>query len=235
MLKKERFSNRCRLGDAGITLSELLVTMGLMTVVGTIATMFFVSASHSSVATLERGYNVSQARITLDAWTSRLRVADSINEAGSNRGRFVKITPTEIVFYANVNNRDDNGRGRTTRVDLALVSGELVEHDFDSSTGALISTRNFAVNAAPSSASWVFTPYAGASQLPLTENDCLSGASRVAGFCGAFATDGSGTTEGEAQLQSVNRIDVSFTVTDSNNIAPTAFTSTVSITGSRNS
>lgn len=217
-------------GDSGISLSELLVTMGLMTIAGSMATAFLVTSSKASNMTLERGYNVSQARLTLDSWTNLLKVTDSIYAPGSKKGQFVRITPTEIKFYASLNNRDNAGFGTPTLVDLSLENGELVERHYDGATGALRSTRNLASGAAATG--WVFTPYAGTSKLPLTEQDCLSGSAHVDGFCGAFDSASSGTAAGETQLETVTRVDIAFTVTDHANLAPTSFTSSAWIGGS---
>lgn len=215
-------------GDEGISLSELVVVMALFTVVGAMATMFLTSSNKANNATLQRGFNSATARQTLDAWTNLLRVADSPIDATSNRGRFTKITPTEIQFYASIDNRDATGRATPTKVDLALVGSELVETRYDGTTGALISTRHLGSGAAASNA-WLFTPYSGSTALPLTTADCVSGSTPVTGYCGAFANDGSGTVDGEVQLETVNRVDIAFTVTDSASLAPTAFAASVSV------
>jgi hypothetical protein len=210
-----------------MSLSELLVTMGLMTIAGSMATFFLVSSSRASNMTLERGYNVAQARLTLASWSGLLKVADSFGRPGQNVGRFAKITPTTIEFFASLDNRNEAGTAQPTRIVLTLENGELVERHYDATTGVLESTRNLATGA--STDGWMFTPYNGTSALPLTELDCLSDDENVAGFCGSYATDGSGTQAGEARLQQVTRIDIAFRVSDRANLAPTSFVSSIAI------
>ena len=58
-----------RKGDTGMTLAELMVAMGLTTIVGMMATSFFVSATHVGTTTISSNQNAADARVTLDSWT----------------------------------------------------------------------------------------------------------------------------------------------------------------------
>ena len=69
-------SRRARFADdRGITLAELMVSMTLTTILGTMAVLFFVGATHAGYRTVLTNQNTSDARLTLDSWTNMLRVA----------------------------------------------------------------------------------------------------------------------------------------------------------------
>lgn len=227
-------------GDAGITLTELLVTMVVMMVVGVVGATFFIGTVQANQTTQERGYNTSQARDVLDSWTALLRVADSATDTGSRTKRFLKVTPFEIQFYANVDNRQDSAtqspsaaptaaRSAPTLIDLQWVAGKLQERRTSASGTSTHILASFV--APPTSNNWLFTPFANSVQLPLTVSDCVSGTTRTTGYCGSDAADGTGTDDGRLDLLTVDRIDIAFTVSDPTSRAPVSFMSSVSIVG----
>ncbi len=91
--------------DAGITLTELLVTMGLSTIIGALTLMLFVHVDDSTSATTDRTIGAAQARIVMQAWSAYLGVADGPSAPGSTSHRFEWVTPSSTVFYANLENR----------------------------------------------------------------------------------------------------------------------------------
>jgi len=157
--------------DAGITLIELVVAMTLATIVATLATMLFVTSSNVNAKTTDANVASSSARAALDSWASLISLADSPTiyynnsgvpqpgntsqapAAGSSSYRFVKVSATELTFWADIDNRlgsaaspcpngsctsaaQPTGRGPATYVDLAWVPTSS-----GSSTGALVETR----------------------------------------------------------------------------------------------
>jgi len=214
MLRRKATAPRLR-GDQGLTLSELLVAMGLTTIAGVMSLSFFVGTNDVNRRTLERGYNSSQARITLDSWITMLRVADPDG--------LLKITPTKIQFYANLANRDGSGTaapGAPTLMTLELTDGQLVE---TRPTGRRIVAQG------ASASGVLFAPYNGSQAISVTAHDCLSSGAHVEGLCSTNGPDGAttGTTDGATQLDLVTRIDINFSVTDKANLAPTSFTSSI--------
>ena len=191
-------SRAARLGadDRGVTLAELMVTMILTTILGTMAVLFFVGASHAGYKSVLTNQNSGDARLTLDSWTSMLRVAGWL-DPNLKADRFEEITSTKIVFYANLNNRSTAVSGSfsaplaTTKVALLLrVStpstgvGQLIEIVFQPDNTTVKSVRQLGFNAKATSGQPVFQPYSrSGSPLDLAQLGCLSGTTPTAGLC----------------------------------------------------
>jgi hypothetical protein len=206
-------------GDEGISLTELIVSMGLMTLIGALATLFFVGMDTANSKTVNSVNASSSARNALQQWTDLLRLADSsTTTAGSGNSRFVEIKPSTMTFYANLNNRAADGSARTapTKISLSLESGQLVQRVFGTS-----STRTLYFGTAVSTTGWLFQPYVSGSPPLLSEpNDCSGG---TAGLCSTVSA-------GDAILRTVVRVDIAFTVTPTTGPVQT-YTSSASITG----
>ncbi|MDT4947220.1 MAG: hypothetical protein QOH14_3953 [Pseudonocardiales bacterium] len=186
---------RLRSDDRGITLAELLVAMGITTIIGTVAVFFFVGASRTGYKTILTNQNTGDARVTLDSWTSMLRVAGWL-DAGAQTDRFEEITPTKIVFYANLDNRTtaDQTVGAVTKVALLLRTtnagtgqGNLIEIRFKSDDTTVQSVRQLAFNVQPTGGAGqaVFQPrnHAGGVVDTINTKGCLSGSTPKAGLC----------------------------------------------------
>lgn len=198
---------RCRLGvdDRGVTLAELMVSMILTTILGTMAVLFFVGASHAGYKTVLTNQNSGDARLTLDSWTSMLRVAGWLDPS-LQTDRFEEITSTKIVFYANLNNRSTAVGGSftapspTTKVALLLREGaagtgvgQLVEVIFQADNTTVQSVRQLGFNAKATNGTPIFQPYSRiGSPLDLTQLGCLSGTTPTAGLCLQSGQTGSG-------------------------------------------
>ena len=231
-----------RAGDDGFTLMELVVAMSLMTIIAALTTTFFVGMEHASQKTVDLNVSTANARVALDSWTNLLRLADSPTDPGAGANRFLDITPTSAVFYANVDNRSTTAGQRTApwEISLALRGGQLVEDDYQSTdpsspdpsypstpTAVHYYSDGTAGNdtATSTGGAWVFQPYVatGIGQAPLlTEPDDCSGG--VAGIC-------SGTGDAATILQTVTRVDISFTIKNVSGVTE-SFTSSAEITGS---
>jgi hypothetical protein len=191
--------------DRGVTLAELMVSMILTTILGTMAVFFFVGASHAGYKTVLTNQNSGDARLTLDSWTSMLRVAGWLDPS-LQADRFEEITNTKIVFYANLNNRSTAVSGSftapaaTTKVALMLrVStpatgiGQLIEVTFKADNTTVQTVRQLAFNAKATGALPIFQPYSrSGSPVDLTQLGCLNGTTPTAGLCLQSGQTGSG-------------------------------------------
>jgi hypothetical protein len=121
--------------DAGITLAELIVALGLSTLIGAMTLGLFLSINTSSANTIDRTINSSTARATIQAWTAYIRVSDGTT-AGMKANRIEWLTAKDMLFYADINNRSIDTvstTGAPTMVWLRLdASGTLVEEQFPS-------------------------------------------------------------------------------------------------------
>lgn len=195
-LRLQAVRSRLAAEDRGVTLAELMVSMILTTILGTMAVLFFVGASHAGYKTVLTNQNSGDARLTLDSWTSMLRVAGWLDPS-LQAVRFEEITSTKIVFYANLNNRSTAVSGSfsapaaTTKVALMLrVStpstgvGQLIEVTFKPDNTTVQSVRQLGFNAKASVGKPIFQPYSRiGSPLDLTQLGCLSGTTPTAGLC----------------------------------------------------
>ena len=209
-----------RQDDAGVSLTELIVAMVLMTICGTMTLLFFVNMNSASNTTVASNLASAQARTALQSWTTLLNLADSPDSAGSPTDRFIEITPTSATFYTNVDdNRANNGSARTApqKVELSLEGGQLVERDYNASTGALSRTHYLADDVTRDGTAWLFTPYCAVTAAG-------SGTQTGVGTCGS-------TASGASALATVVRVDVAFSLAVSGHSAQT-FTSSASISGS---
>jgi Tfp pilus assembly protein FimT len=198
VLSRQWRAARARLAneDRGVTLAELMVSMILTTILGTMTVFFFVGASHAGYKTVLTNQNSGDARLTLDSWTSMLRVAGWLDPS-LKADRFEEITSTKIVFYANLDNRSTAISGSftapaaTTKVALMLrVSspgtgvGQLVEVVFKADNTTVKSVRQLGFNAKATGGLPVFQPYSrSGSAVDLTQLGCLSGTTPTAGLC----------------------------------------------------
>lgn len=144
-----RLRARIEQRDAGVTLVELLVTLGLATIVGTMTLLLFTSANASVNATTDRIVGTADARTVLQSWQALLQSADvapATNGSGAATGscpsgstthRFEWLTNTEVAFYADLANRSASGTTCTppTLIWLGLRNGQLIEGEYAVSTG----------------------------------------------------------------------------------------------------
>lgn len=124
--------------DAGITLTELIVAMGLFSVIGAMTLGIFLSMNASSASTVDRTVNTASARNAIQAWTGYLRASDG-STPGVKTNRFEWLSDDDTLFYADLNNRDVDTPGSTgaaTMIWLRLdAAGSLVEEQFPENAG----------------------------------------------------------------------------------------------------
>lgn len=117
--------------DAGYSLIELLVGMGLLMIVGGLATVFFVTSSTQAGRAADQAADNSDARSALDTIADELRLADTPTaRAGDSTSRFEVITATRVMFYANVDptSRSSSfGRTPPSLIELVLTDNRIIE------------------------------------------------------------------------------------------------------------
>jgi type II secretory pathway component PulJ len=224
--------------DDGVTLMELVVAMTLSTALGALTLFLFISVSNSSDATNDRTINTASARNTLEAWSGYLQVSDGTS-AGNGTNRFEYLAPNDMLFYADLNNRNNTtGTTAPTMMWLRIDSkGNLVEEQFASTavSGSSWSTcRVIAIQAT-----------AGITDLPqLFTAKSASGNTFSSGSLGSAPTSGVGcqvlpqtppSAQGQlssvvsTNLQTVRTVEIAFTIVDSQGKHPLEFDSVVTL------
>jgi type II secretory pathway pseudopilin PulG len=180
--------------DAGITLAELVVAMGITSLLMALGVVFFVNVVHSSDRTVVTNQVTADARVTLDSWTTMLRVADWLDSGQTDR--FEEITPTKIVFWSDLNNRTTADVNPVIPQKIALMlrttgsasTGQLIEVKFvpgDPST--VQSVRQVAFYAGPTAGSSgaIFQPYSmsGGDVDVVNTKGCMNGSTPTVGLC----------------------------------------------------
>lgn len=192
-VERVRSLRRQMADDRGITLADLMVAMALTAILGTMAILFFVPTTHLGYKTVLTNQNTGDARLTLDEWTGMLRMAGWL-DPNTKVDRFEEVTPTKIVFYANLGNRSSSSSSQvdsTTKIALVLrISdtvtgrGQLIEVRFASDNTTVKSVRQLGMLASKTNGAPVFQPYSrGGSAIDMTQTGCLSGSTPTAGLC----------------------------------------------------
>jgi hypothetical protein len=126
-------------GDAGVTLSELIVSMGLFSLIGALTLGIFLSINTSSAATVDRTINSSSARNAIQSWSAYLRVADGTTP-GVKLNRIEWLAPNDMLFYADLYNRSIDTPGATAAATMIWLrldgAGSLVEEQFASTAAS---------------------------------------------------------------------------------------------------
>lgn len=213
-------------GQAGLSLTELIVAMGLTVVLGAVTLTLFITVNNSASATTDRTVGAGQARTVLQAWTSYLQVADG-TITGSSNHRFEWITPTDMLFHADLGNRSGSGPASTPplmwlRLD---TKGQLVEERFAnaSSFPATASTCRILSLNATSLTLTGYTTGTGAG----TNFGTASGGSGA----GCIALAGVGTAGTNTTLTAVTSVSITFTITATDGTRPQQYTSLAIIPG----
>jgi Tfp pilus assembly protein PilW len=226
-------------GDHGISLMEMVVAMALATILGAATLYLFVSVDSSTAATNDRTINTANARNTLEAWTSYLQVSDG-TVPGNAANRFEWLTPSDMLFYADINNRN-NASGPASAPTLMWLrrdsAGHLIEEQFASSAVAGSSAQicrrlGESVTAGTASTPALFTPTSstGAS---LGSNDLGTAPSAGSG-CQPLPTTppsalGTSDPVAVANLRTVSSVEIAFTVTDTSRKHSIEFDSVVTL------
>ena len=214
--------------DAGMSLTELLVTMGLSTIIGAMTLGLFIQINNTTTRATDRTTNSSAARTLIQAWTAYLRVADG-PVAGSRVSRIEWLTANDMLFYADLGNRSGavGTTGAPTMIWLRRdTNNTLVEEQFPGASAAgtaptvcralvgrvtgtapVFNGEDSKYN--PISAGQAPTPSAGCQKLPITVPSQQRNPDLAA----------------QATLQNVYLIEIVFTINDSTGKHPIEFRS----------
>ena len=125
-----------RRDDAGMSLTELLVTMMIMSVVVIAATSLAIGFARTNAANVTRQDQIDTARMTSESMSKLIRAAVKPSQlttscAGCVADAFIKAEPFVVQFYANINNPGNSvGPSRVTYTVASTgpQAGELVEN-----------------------------------------------------------------------------------------------------------
>lgn len=215
--------------DDGVTLVELLVGMALSTIIGAMTLFLFVNANATTQASTDRSIDVAKARGLLQAWTSYVQVADGPS-SGTASHRFEWFTSTDVLFYAALGNRDAaaDSVGTPTVVWLRLTGSRLIEEQFAYGTTSPAVCRILADRV---TASTLFTAY---DETRAAMSGVDLGQPIATGGTGCTDLPGSVTqtdTTAVANLQSVSRVAIAFTITDTRGTHTVDFRSVADVQG----
>jgi type II secretory pathway pseudopilin PulG len=217
-------------GEAGMTLTEVLVAMGLSMVIGAMTLGLFLSIGDTTTRATDRTTTSASARNAIQAWTAYLRVADGTT-AGSRTNRVEWLTANDMLFYSDLNNRSLDSVATTSPPTMIWLrrdtANRLVEEQFVSTAtaGATPTRCRLLVNRLTGSAP-VFsaldsgghtlsnlgaapTPSSGCRTLPVTVPSRQSHPDLTA----------------QANLQNVYSVTIDFQATDTQGKHPIEFTS----------
>lgn len=205
--------------DAGVSLTELMVSMGLMMTVGAMALAYFVSSSNSSSRTRNETLADVQLRSAMTAVTTLFRLADTPTaQAGFPTNRFDQITAAQVTFYSNVNNNRVGSAARTApaKIVLTATSTQLIEKFYKplAATVPADYTTNYATT--PTSTRVLM--------------DSLS-STNVFTYCAVLNTDARTCTTPATTGDTVAAVTVSLKATGLRGESPQYLTSTIGITG----
>lgn len=95
-----RLVSRLRREEAGVTLVELMITVGVLSVVLGFVLQGFLSVQNATTTGSLRLENLEQARLLMDNVTKDIRTAVRLSSTGSP---FVLADDREVIFYGNLN------------------------------------------------------------------------------------------------------------------------------------
>lgn len=122
--------------DVGMSLTELLITMIIMSVVVIAATSLAIGFTRTNAANVTRQDQIDTARMTSESMSKLIRAAVKPSQLttscpGCVADAFIKAEPFVVQFYANINNPGNSvGPSRVTYTVAATgpQAGELVEN-----------------------------------------------------------------------------------------------------------
>jgi type II secretory pathway pseudopilin PulG len=243
--------------DRGITLVELMVAMGLSTILGAITLTVFVSANNSVNATADGLVGSASARNVLQSWASLIQTADAAPvtssgvatttcPTGTTSHRFEWLTGTETLFYSDVANRSGSSISCTppTLIWLGLRAGVLYEVHYTvavgSSTWSLVDCRILSdSHSATVTAGTLFTPNPGQVLYSVDYGSSFAAGTAFAAMTSctnapasmslASVSDTDATANNS--LSQLTSVGIDFTVSDSTGQDSQAYDSTVAVLG----
>jgi hypothetical protein len=239
-----RMSRRLRANargrDDGVTLTELLVSMGLSTLLGAVTLTLFLNINASSSGTTDRTISSSTARNTIQAWTGYLRVADG-TPPGTRTNRLGWLAPNDMLLFSDLGNRSMISITTTSapimiwlRLDTA---GQLVEEQFTTTptSGGAIATvaagtkakvcRVLASHVTVRSALFTPSDSLGSAMTSLRLGTAPTAQPGCQPLPVAVPTAGNADSVVKTNLQNVNSVVIDFIIRDTAGKHPLEFTS----------
>jgi type II secretory pathway pseudopilin PulG len=243
--------------DRGATLVELMVAMGLSTILGTITLLVFSTANTSVNATSDGLVDSAGARNVLQSWQGLIQTADAAPVTDSNglsigscptgtsAHRFEWLTSTETLFYADIANRSGTSItcGTPTLIWLGLRGGVLYEAHYSTNSSANYSLslcRTLTdVSSGKVTAGSLFTPNPGQVLYSVDYGSAFAAASAFARVtsCSNMPTTvaiaGLKNTDATANnsLSQMTSVGIDFTMNDSTGTHSQTYDSTVAVLG----
>jgi hypothetical protein len=222
--------------DDGVTLAELIVTMGLSTLIGAMTLGVFLGINSSTASTTDRAINTAAARSTIQAWTADLRVTDGTTP-GVRTNRIEWLDVKDMLFYADLRNRSMDNVATTsaaTMIWLRLDStGTLVEERFASNAAAGANPTICRLLEHNVTATALFTGVNSSGPVPSDPPGTLGTAPAASAGCRPLpvtvpsrVSHPSATQQAaQANLQNLLSVQIDFVVRDTKNAHPIEFTS----------
>ncbi len=117
-------------GDAGLSLTELLVTMMIMGILVAATAALYISSLKTSTGTKSRLEEISDGRIAFSAMSRSLRTAilpsQLYDASSSETAAFIEAGPLSMRFYANLDN-PNNVIGPSRVTYTVTAARELIE------------------------------------------------------------------------------------------------------------
>ncbi len=136
--------------DAGTSLAEIVVAMGITTVVGAIALSFFVWTGRATSNAAENSFTTGGARLAVSAMSSTLRLADSpTSQPGATDFRIIgPLSHSTVAFFANddANRAGSAARTLPTRVVYTVTNGTVTEARYAPLAGAVAQPTTWTSN-----------------------------------------------------------------------------------------
>lgn len=217
MLSRARRSTTVLNRDAGVSLLELMVSIGLMAVAGAMAIPFFVTGTKLTSTTSDASIATANVRAVLSSVVGLLQLADTPSaNAGYSTDRFQTITPSSVSFYTNANGNRSGSTSRSAPLKVVLTASgvKLTQYLY----------RPISPNPTDYTTNYPTTP---TSTVVLLSN--LGGTS-VFTYCSALV-DTNGNCVPATTGGSVAYVTVTFVVTGFPGEKPQTLTSTVGVTG----
>jgi len=120
----------CARDERGVSVLEVTIASALLTLLMASAFGAFLSLQNASEGTRERGMNLSEGRLLMQQTTKDLRTATRLT---SDTSPFVLATPTDVIFYGNINTNSAPKKVRLYVDD----SQQLVEETTDADRSSL--------------------------------------------------------------------------------------------------
>ncbi len=120
--KKKYRHNPPRDGEAGFTLIEMIIVILLTSILGTMIFQIFTKSLNLQIAMQKRKERSDDAILVLEKISREVRMADSINNAGSNKLIFIRADTGKAVKF--IRNATTSKLRRQSAADVASLPSD---------------------------------------------------------------------------------------------------------------